>query len=52
MSQDSRLLSGSITDLSTGDQSIASEDGNTWIVVRGALCGSGNGVGTNLFRAF
>jgi hypothetical protein len=29
MSQDSRLPSGSITDLSTEDQRIASEDGST-----------------------
>ena len=43
------MLSGSITDLSTEDPRIASEDGNTRIVVSGALCGSGNGVGATVF---
>jgi hypothetical protein len=44
MSQDSRLPSGSITDLSTEDQRIASEDGNTRIVVSRECNGSQNGV--------
>jgi hypothetical protein len=44
MSQDSRLPSGSITDLSTEDQRIASEDGSTRIVVSRECNGSQNGV--------
>jgi hypothetical protein len=44
MSQDSRLPSGSITDLSTEDQRIASENGSTRIVVSRESNGSQNGV--------